>query len=79
MSPNVETIRNFYDAFKVQDKESYQNMCAEDIEWSTMNGMPNGGIFVGKERFLTNTFQKCSQILKNSMPHQKSFWMRAKT
>ncbi|CDI05301.1 nuclear transport factor 2 family protein [Candidatus Nitrosotenuis uzonensis] len=48
MSPNAETIRNFYDAFKAQDKESCQNMCAKDIEWSTMNGMPNGGTFVGK-------------------------------
>jgi ketosteroid isomerase-like protein len=45
---NVELVRQFYDLFKARDK-GYLNLCSDDIEWNTMEGMPSGGRYMGKQ------------------------------
>lgn len=53
---NEELIQKFYDAFKKNDKQTCLNMCDEKIEWITMDGMPNGGRYVGKKEIFESYF-----------------------
>lgn len=48
-NPNVELIKKFYIAFKKQNKQFYLQLCDEKIEWISMDGMPNGGKYMGKD------------------------------
>ena len=58
MMSNVEIIKNFYDYFKKHDQSAYLQLCDDDIEWITMDGMPNGGKYVGKESVFNDYFPK---------------------
>jgi ketosteroid isomerase-like protein len=53
---NIELIRKFYDAFKNKESEKYPLFCDENIEWITMDGMPNGGIYVGLKAIFDDYF-----------------------
>jgi len=55
---NVEIIMNFYDYFRKQDQSAYLQLCNDNIEWITMDGMPNGGKYVGKESVFNDYFPK---------------------
>ncbi len=45
---NVDIIKDFYFQFKNQNKQSYLDLIDDNIEWITMEYMPNGGNFFGK-------------------------------
>ncbi|TVP41013.1 hypothetical protein NARC_50194 [Candidatus Nitrosocosmicus arcticus] len=66
MQTNIELLKKFYDSFRNKNQEPH-NFCQDEVEWITMNGMPNGRRHVGLNRFLKNTFLKCYQTLTNSM------------
>lgn len=51
---NVDLIKEFYLQFKNQDKQSYMDLLDDNIEWITMEHMPNGGKYIGK----SNIFEK---------------------
>jgi len=53
---NIDLIKKFYDAFKNKDIEKYPLFCDEKIEWITMDGMPNGGRYVGLEAIFGDYF-----------------------
>ncbi|MFB5636236.1 MAG: nuclear transport factor 2 family protein [Nitrosopumilus sp.] len=55
---NVELIKKFYHAFKNKDQETYLELCDDDIEWQLSEGMPNGGVFVGKDGVFKEYFPK---------------------
>jgi len=59
---NEELIKKFYNAFKNNDEKTYLELCNENIEWITMEGMPNGGKYVGKKEVFENYFP---HMLKN--------------
>jgi len=59
---NEELIKQFYVAFKNNDKETYLKLCDENIEWQTAEGMPNEGNYIGKEEVFKNYFPN---MLKN--------------
>ena len=59
---NEELIKKFYTAFKNQDKQTCLQLCHENIEWQLMDGMPNGGKYVGREQVFDNYFPN---MLKN--------------
>lgn len=56
MSQNVELIKKFYSAFKNQDKQTYLQLCDDNIEWTVMENIPNGGTHVGKKAVFENYF-----------------------
>lgn len=47
-SPNVDLVKEFYLQFKNQSKQSYMNLIDDNVEWITMEYMPNGGKYIGK-------------------------------
>jgi ketosteroid isomerase-like protein len=54
---NLQLIKKFYDSFKNKDKK-YSDFCHDDIEWITMDGMPEGGVFHGVEEIFEGYFPK---------------------
>lgn len=53
---HLELVKNFYDAFKNKEPEKYPLFCDKDIEWITMDGMPNGGLYVGLKAIFEDYF-----------------------
>lgn len=53
---NAELIKKFYIAFKNKDKKTYMTLCDENIEWITMDEMPNGGKYIGRAEVFENYF-----------------------
>ena len=47
-SPNVDLVKEFYLQFKKQSKQSYMDLIDDNVEWITMEYMPNGGKYIGK-------------------------------
>ena len=58
MNTNVDLIKKFYNSFKDQDKQIYLQLCDDNIEWTVMENMPNGGIHVGKKAIFGEYFPK---------------------
>lgn len=58
MSANVDLVKNFYNHFKTQDKQSYLRLCDDDIEWTVMKNVPNGGTYIGKQDVFEEYFPK---------------------
>ena len=56
---NEELMRQFYITFKNKDELTYLKLCDDNIEWIITEGMPNGGIYKGKKRYLIIIFQTC--------------------
>jgi len=54
---NEKLVRDFYDSFINKD-QVYRNFCQDDIEWVTMDGMPNGGRYVGLKSVFEEYFPK---------------------
>lgn len=54
---NKEIVKKFYDSFKNKDA-SWDNFCHKEIEWVTMKGMPNGGVYVGIKAIQDDYFPK---------------------
>lgn len=46
MQNNERLVKDFYDSVKNKD-QVYRSFCQDNIEWITMDGMPNGGRYVG--------------------------------
>jgi ketosteroid isomerase-like protein len=63
---NEELIKQFYVAFKNKDEKIYLELCDDNIEWITMNEMPNGGTYIGKKQVFENYFP-------NMLSHFKEF------
>ena len=55
---NEELVKKFYVAFKENDIATCQKLCDDKIEWTTMEGMPNGGKYVGVKQIFENYFPK---------------------
>lgn len=66
MITNVDLIKNFYTFFKNQDKQRYLQLCDDDIEWTVMENIPNGGTHVGKkaifEEYFPNLFSNFAEF-----------------
>jgi len=54
---NVEIIKKFYLLFKKQDK-AFLNLCDDNIEWTVMKNVPNGGTHIGKKAVFDGYFPK---------------------
>jgi len=65
MKTNVDLIKKFYISLKAQDKQ-YLQLCDDGIEWTVMESMPNGGIYVGKkavfEEYFPNLFSAFAEF-----------------
>lgn len=57
MQNNENLVRDFYVSFKNKD-QGYRNFCQDNIEWVTMDGMPNGGRYVGLKSVFEEYFPK---------------------
>jgi ketosteroid isomerase-like protein len=68
----VEFIKKFYDAFKNKDVKTCLELCHDQIEWQTAEGMPNGGKFIGKKEVFENYFPKMLENFKefHAVPEQ---------
>ncbi len=47
-SSNVDLVKEFYLQFRNQSKQSYMDLIDDNVEWITMEYMPNGGKYIGK-------------------------------
>ena len=71
---NEELIKQFYIAFKNKDEKIYLELCDENIEWITMDEMPNGGTYIGKKQVFENYFPNMLSYFKefHAIPEQIS-------
>lgn len=69
---NEEIVKRLYIAFKNKDQKTCLDLCDENIEWITMDEMPNGGTFVGKTEVFCNYFPKMLANFKefHAVPEQ---------
>jgi ketosteroid isomerase-like protein len=69
---NEELIQQFYIAFKNKDEKTYLELCDENIEWITMDEMPNGGTYIGKKQVFENYFPRMLSNFKefHAIPEQ---------
>jgi uncharacterized protein len=58
MTDNEKLVRDFYDSFKKTKDPVYSHFCQDNIEWITMDGMPNGGRYVGLQSVFEEYFPK---------------------
>jgi hypothetical protein len=56
MINNEKLVKNFYDSFKKTKDPVYSQFCHDNIEWITMDGMPNGGRYVGLQSVFKEYF-----------------------
>lgn len=54
---NVELVKKFYALFGKRDR-AFLELCHDDIEWTVMKNMPNGGTHVGKKAVFDGYFPK---------------------
>lgn len=57
MQTNKELIKAFYTSFQTKDPD-HSIFCHDDIEWMAMDGMPNGGVYVGIKSVFGDYFPK---------------------
>ena len=57
MQKNEKLVKDFYDSFRNKD-QVYSNFCQDNIEWIAMDGMPNGGRYVGLKSGFEEYFLK---------------------
>ncbi len=62
LNSNIELIKEFYLQFKNHNIQSYMNLINDNIEWITMEYMPNGGRYVGK----VEVFEKYFPVMLSS-------------
>jgi len=60
--PNVELIRNFYDARTRDDRDAVREILAEDIAWHDPYPPPHGGDLQGLEAVLREIFDKAGEL-----------------
>lgn len=58
MGERVDLVRRFYESFGKKDRQTYLQMCDEDIEWTVMDGMPEGGRYLGKKSVFDGYFPR---------------------
>ena len=54
---NTELVKKFYALFGKQDK-AFLELCDDNIEWTVMKNMPNGGTHIGKKNVFDGYFPK---------------------
>jgi ketosteroid isomerase-like protein len=57
MQKNIELVKKFYALFGKQDRQ-FLELCYDDIEWTVMKNMPNGGTHRGKKAVFDEYFPK---------------------
>lgn len=57
MQQNIELVKKFYSLFGKHDKQ-FLDLCHDDIEWTVMKNMPNGGTYRGKKAVFDEYFPK---------------------
>jgi hypothetical protein len=66
MTANVDLVKKFYSAFKAKDKQTYLQLCDDNIEWAVMDGMPGGATYIGKtavfEKYFRNLFSNFAEF-----------------
>lgn len=57
MNQNIELVKKFYSLFGKQDR-AFLELCDDNIEWTVMKNMPNGGTHTGKKAVFDGYFPK---------------------
>ena len=57
MESNLSIIQDLYRHFANKDTEKIRALFDENIEWSQMEGFPNGGHYIGFDQIQANVFQ----------------------
>jgi len=56
MRSNIDTIKYLYRLFAAKDNEGIRKIFAPTIEWSQMEGFPNGGTYIGADAIFEHVF-----------------------
>lgn len=67
MLTNVDLVKKFYSSFKAKDKQTYLQLCDDNIEWKVLDGMPDGGAtYIGKtavfEKYFRHLFSNFAEF-----------------
>ena len=66
MIANVDLVKKFYSSFKAKDKQTYLQLCDDNIEWIVMDNMPYGCTYIGKtavfEKYFRNLFSNFAEF-----------------
>lgn len=73
MISNREIIKTFYESFKKKDKQTSLQLCDDKIEWVSMEGMPSGGKYIGKNIVFDNYFPNMLSNFKEFHAEPKEF------
>ncbi len=57
MQKNEKLVKDFYDSFRNKG-QVYSSFCQDNIEWIAMDGMPNGGRYIGLKSVFEEYFPK---------------------
>ena len=60
-SPNVQVIRDLYDAFRSGDLRKASALSDAQVRWEIAPGFPRGGTYVGLEAVIKNFFGRVLQ------------------
>ncbi len=55
-SPNVQTIKKWYEATRTGDRAAMAALCTADVKWEITPGFPHSGTFVGLESIFASFF-----------------------
>ncbi len=72
MQTNKELVKEFYDSFRNKNHDSH-NFCQDEVEWITMDGMPNGGSFVELKSIFEDYFPKMLLNFNEFQSHPSEF------
>lgn len=66
MISNVDLVKKFYISFKAKDKQTYLQLCDDNIEWTVMENMPGGSTYIGKtavfEKYFRHLFSNFAEF-----------------
>ena len=72
MQTNKELVKEFYDSFRNKNQDLH-NFCQDEVEWITMDGMPNGGRYVGLKSVFEDYFSKMLLNFNEFHAHSSEF------
>lgn len=70
---NVELVKRFYSLFREGDRQRYLSFCEDTIVWHTMEGMPAGGRYVGKDAVFGEYFPKMLASFSEFHAHPEEY------
>ncbi|HEY8110421.1 MAG TPA: nuclear transport factor 2 family protein [Candidatus Nitrosotenuis sp.] len=74
MTANADLVKKFYSSFKAKDKQTYLQLCDDNIEWTITDNISLGSTYLGKtavfEKYFRHLFSNFAEF--HAMPEEFS-------